>query len=255
MMKKNSIIRLVVFASIAIGLPVATVCRMQAQADAAQPSPADLAKRIDDLEKELAALKSQMAAAPAAAPAPAAAATPAPAAAATSAPAPAAPAAPSIAGLLGPTTLSGFIDTYYGYNANQPASRTTALRNFDINSSQFSLNMIELVADKSPDPAASHVGFHIALGFGQAMNLVNSTETGSPNAPTTPLGGPVVSNFDQYLKEGYLEYLIGKKLPDQRRQIRNPGGRRGHREQGQLELFAQPALRLGHSVFPFRRER
>jgi len=212
MMKKNSIIRLVVFAAIAIGLPVATVCRTQAQTDATQPSPADLAKRIDDLEKELAALKSQMAAAPAAAPAPAAAAAPAPAAAATSAPAPAAPAAPSIAGLLGPTTLSGFIDTYYGYNANQPASRTTALRNFDINSSQFSLNMIELVADKSPDPAASHVGFHIALGFGQAMNLVNSTETGSPNAPTTPLGGPVVSNFDQYLKEGYLEYLIGKKL-------------------------------------------
>ena len=53
------------------------------------------------------------------------------------------------------------MDAYYGYNANQPASRTTALRNFDINSDQFSLNMIELMADKAPDPAASHVGFHI----------------------------------------------------------------------------------------------
>jgi hypothetical protein len=59
--------------------------------------------------------------------------------------------------------------------------------------------MIELVADKSPDPAASHVGFHVALGFGQAENAINS-------ASPSELG------FDQYLKEGYLEYLIGKKL-------------------------------------------
>ena len=106
------------------------------------------------------------------------------------------------------------MDAYYGYNSNQPISRTTALRNFDINSSQFGLNMIELVADKSPDPAASHVGYHVALGFGQAMNLVNSTETPSPHAPGTPVGAvpSTITNFDQYLKEGYLEYLVGKKL-------------------------------------------
>ena len=33
--------------------------------------------------------------------------------------------------------------------------------------------MIELVADKAPDATASRVGYHVALGFGQAMNLVN----------------------------------------------------------------------------------
>jgi hypothetical protein len=213
MMKKDSAIRLTMFALLAISLAFATVSRAHAQSDASQPSAADLARRIDDLEKELAALKSQVAAQPAAAPAPAATAAPA-AAAATSAPAPAAPAAPSIASLLGPTTLSGFVDVYYGYNSNQPINRTTALRNFDINSSQFGLNMIELIADKAPDPAASHVGYHVSLGFGQAMNLVNSTETPSPRAPGTPVG-PVpstITNFDQYLKEGYLEYLVGKKL-------------------------------------------
>ena len=81
----------------------------------------------------------------------------------------------------------------------EPAcSRTTAFRNFDINSGQFGLNMIELVADKAPDATASRVGYHVALGFGQAMNIVNSTEPG-------PV--PTESNFDQYLKEGYLEYL------------------------------------------------
>ncbi len=199
MMKRASIIRFAVFASIAAALSVTAVSRAQAQADATAPSSADLAKRIDDLEKELTALKSQMAA-------------PAPAPAATPAPAAAAPAAPTVAGLLGPVTLSGFVDAYYGYNNLQPAQRSTALRNFDINSGQFSLNMLELVADKAPDPAASHLGFHVALGFGQAMNLVNSAELGSPLVPTTPLGGATVGNFDQYLKEGYIEYLVGKKL-------------------------------------------
>jgi len=165
----------------------------------AEPAP-DLASRIDSLEKQLAELRSQMEAQKAAA------AAPAPAQAMVATPAPAATPAPTgLAGLLGPTTLSGFVDVYYGYNSNQPIGRTTAFRNFDINSGQFGLNMIELVADKAPDATASRLGYHVALGFGQAMNIVNSTEPGQ---------FPTESNFDQYLKEGYLEYLapIGKGL-------------------------------------------
>ena len=165
----------------------------------AEPAP-DLASRIDSLEKQLAELRSQMEAQKAAA------AAPAPAQAMVATPAPAASPAPTgLAGLLGPTTLSGFVDVYYGYNSNQPIGRTTAFRNFDINSGQFGLNMIELVADKAPDATASRLGYHVALGFGQAMNIVNSTEPGQ---------FPTESNFDQYLKEGYLEYLapIGKGL-------------------------------------------
>jgi hypothetical protein len=165
----------------------------------AEPAP-DLASRIDSLEKQLAELRSQMEAQKAAA------AAPAPAQAMVATPAPAASPAPTgLAGLLGPTTLSGFVDVYYGYNSNQPIGRTTAFRNFDINSGQFGLNMIELVADKAPDATASRLGYHVALGFGQAMNIVNSTEPGQFSTE---------SNFDQYLKEGYLEYLapIGKGL-------------------------------------------
>jgi hypothetical protein len=200
------------------GSPVSSPAPAAAAANAPAPPPnPSLSDRIADLERQLNELKVELAAqtpAPAVDPAPQ---TAPPAAAqtatSTAAAAPAAAPAPTgLAGLLGPTTLSGFVDAYYGYNSNQPASRTTALRNFDINSSQFALNMLELVADKSPDPAASHVGFHIALGFGEAMNLVNSGELGSPLVPTTPLGSSTVSNFDQYLKEGYLEYLVGKKL-------------------------------------------
>jgi hypothetical protein len=169
----------------------------------AQTSPTtdDLQKKIDDLQKQIADIKAQMAA-----PAPAPATAPAAAAPAT---APATPLPTGLAALLGPTTLSGFADVYYGYNANQPANRTNGLRNFDINSGQFGLNMIELIADKAPDATAGRVGYHVSLGFGQAMNLVNSTEVGNGVGP-----GSTITNFDQYLKEGYIDYLapVGKGL-------------------------------------------
>jgi hypothetical protein len=119
------------------------------------------------------------------------------------APAPA-PEKVSLAGLLGPTTLSGFVDVFYGYNSNQPASRVNQYHNFDINSSEIGLNMMELVADKSVD-TTNRVGYHIALGFGQAMNQINATEFGP---------GGTEPNFAQNLKEAYLEYMapIGKGL-------------------------------------------
>jgi hypothetical protein len=64
----------------------------------------------------------------------------------------------SLASLLGPTTFSGFVDLYYGQNFNNPTSRTNTLRAFDINSNQFGLNLVELVADKQPDPNNSRTG-------------------------------------------------------------------------------------------------
>jgi hypothetical protein len=204
--------RRVVIGAMSLAIISSSVSQLSAQTDAAAQSSPDLAGRIDSLEKQLADLKSELASQKAAA---AAAPVPAAAAVATTTPA-AAPAPTGLAGLLGPTTLSGFVDVYYGYNSNQPANRTTALRNFDVNSSQFALNMLELVADKAPDATASRVGYHIALGFGQAMNLVNGGEVASPNVPGTPVLGPpsTITNFDQYLKEGYLEYLapVGKGL-------------------------------------------
>jgi hypothetical protein len=112
------------------------------------------------------------------------------------------PGPPSLAGLLGPTTLSGFVDVYYGQNFNNPADRTNSLRFFDGATNQFGLNLVELVVDKSPDPDNSRTGYHVALGFGQAMNVINGSE------PQAGLG------FDQYLKEAYFSYLapVGKGL-------------------------------------------
>ncbi|MGZ4811970.1 MAG: outer membrane beta-barrel protein, partial [Terriglobales bacterium] len=160
--------------------------------------PAELLQRLRDLEKEVVSLRTEVAdlkqqkAAPASATA--AVAAPAPAAASSTP-------SPLDASLLGGAALSGFVDTYYGYNLNQPKSQTNQLRSFDFQSNQFSLNLIELNLDKTPDPTNSRLGYHLGLGFGQAMNVVNSTD-------------PAGLGFAQYLKEAYMSYLapVGKGL-------------------------------------------
>ena len=169
----------------------------------------ELEQQVKQLQSEVASLKQRSSSDAPVSTAPAAtsatAATPVPAQNVVSTPAttPAAtPAPPSLASLLGPTTLSGFVDVYYGQNFNNPATQNNGLRFFDGATNQFGLNMVELVVDKAPDPSNSRTGYHVALGFGQAMNAVNASE------PKSGLG------FDQYLKEAYFSYLapVGKGL-------------------------------------------
>src|SRR4051794_26505739 len=154
-------------------------------------------QEIKELRQEVASLKGAEKAAPAATPAPAQSVVSGNTGAASTVPPP-----PSLAGLLGPTTLSGFVDVYYGQNFNNPAGQANGLRFFDGATNQFGLNLVEMVVDKTPDPSNSRTGYHLALGFGQAMNAVNGSE---------PKGG---LGFDQYLKEAYFSYLapVGKGL-------------------------------------------
>jgi hypothetical protein len=202
-------------------------------AEPAAASPAVLSRRLEDLQQEIVRLQSELtevkkqlasgpsasAAAPVAAPA-ATAASPAPAAA----PAPAAPVAPApqaatgVVGFLSSIGMSGTVDGYYAYNFNHPRTSTvafipgtsvlttalspstSALRAFDGRAEQISLNLFELNFDKAVDPK-SPLGFHLAFGYGDAMNVVNSTDPGS-------------LFFAQYLKEAYFSYLapVGKGL-------------------------------------------
>ncbi|HET9699245.1 MAG TPA: hypothetical protein VFP40_20400, partial [Terriglobales bacterium] len=92
-----------------------------------------LEKQLIELKSELAAMKassapSTPAAIPASAPASNAIATPTPSDTTKS---------PSLASILGPTSISGFLDMYYGQNFNNPASRSTGLRSFDFTNNQF----------------------------------------------------------------------------------------------------------------------
>jgi hypothetical protein len=196
----------------ASGVSVASAAStVSASPTPAASNPVDLDRRIEALEQELAELRTELTSRKAAETA-AAAATTAPA------PTPALAAAPqdnkppekvSIASLLGPTSVSGFVDAYYQYNVNHPfggvgtAGGGAGFRAFDFRDRTISLNMIELILDKAPDASGpgGRTGYHVSLGFGDAMNTVNATDHAG-------LG------FAQYLKEAYFSYLapMGKGL-------------------------------------------
>ena len=49
-----------------------------------------------------------------------------------------------IASVLKGATVNGLVDSYYGYNFNSPANRTSGLRLFDNATNQFALNLVEI---------------------------------------------------------------------------------------------------------------
>ena len=191
----------------------------------AQVDAAAVLQRMADLEKEVQRLRDELQAVKAA-PAGTAALRPAvytpedaqtgaaPAVAQTPAATPAPTKPDPLAGLasvLGGATVTGLVDGYYSYNFNKPElgfgvpvistvpGNFTTLRLFDARNNQFALNLIELGLVKTPD-ADNRLGYKVIFGFGDAMNVVNSSND--------------FLGFAQYLKEGYLSYLapIGKGL-------------------------------------------
>jgi hypothetical protein len=75
---------------------------------------------------------------------------------------------------MGDIKINGLIDAYYSHNFNNPASGFNTLRNFEVKSRQFSLNMAELSISKDPDP----IGFRLDLGFGRAWDIFHATDPG-----------------------------------------------------------------------------
>jgi hypothetical protein len=63
--------------------------------------------------------------------------------------------------------LSGILDGYYAYNANDPASGKNATRAFDTEANAWDLNMLKFAIDKAPEP----VGFRLDLGLGRAFDV------------------------------------------------------------------------------------
>jgi hypothetical protein len=172
-------------------------------------------QRLEDLEKEVSALQQQIAALQQAD-------TPGLKTAAYSlnAPPPAddAPAKVTFAGLLGPMTISGFVDGYYAFNFNQPNSLSgedfsngidgNTLRFFDESTNQFSLNAVEMVVDKAADATpggTGRAGYHVGFIYGQAAEAINGTV----------FNGTSHTDFNNVaLKEAYVDYIapIGKGL-------------------------------------------
>lgn len=69
-----------------------------------------------------------------------------------------------------PISITGMVDVYFSKNFNNPASHINDYRNFDITENQFDINLAKVTFQKTASP----VGFRVDLGFGHAMDLINS---------------------------------------------------------------------------------
>jgi hypothetical protein len=75
---------------------------------------------------------------------------------------------------VGDIKINGLVDAYYSHNFNNPASGYNTLRNFEVRSRQFSLNMAEVSLSKDPEV----IGFRLDLGFGRAWDVFHATDPG-----------------------------------------------------------------------------
>ena len=79
------------------------------------------------------------------------------------------------------TTLNLGLDTYYGYNFNNPVGRVNALRAFDVLSHEFSLSQASVILEHAPDVAAGHRwGARLDLQFGQATDTLQGNPSNEP---------------------------------------------------------------------------
>jgi hypothetical protein len=69
--------------------------------------------------------------------------------------------------------LSGYVDVYYSYNTDRPASQINTLYNFDDYTDQFSLEAAKITLNHSPDP----VGAHVDVLFGRTNTDIHSNSS------------------------------------------------------------------------------
>lgn len=97
--------------------------------------------------------------------------TPATDASAPQAPAAAPSASPGFPWKIGPMAVTGFIDGYYSYNANQPTfGQYNNLYNFNDKTDQIELSAVKLTLNHDPGP----VGAHFDFIYGRTNGLVNA---------------------------------------------------------------------------------
>jgi len=106
-----------------------------------------------------------------------------------------------IEGFFRRTEISGFIDGYFSFNFNQPATRNNLFRNFDTRSSRPELNLAELVLEKRVDAKEGRLGFRLDLDYGMTTDLVHSFDPNRHRA-------------NKILQQAYVSYLapIGSGL-------------------------------------------
>ncbi len=84
-----------------------------------------------------------------------------------------APSEPAISNFLRGTSINTLIDTYYGYNFNDPIGRVNRLRAYDVLSNAVSLNQADIIVENAPDvDAGKRWGARFDVQFGQATETL-----------------------------------------------------------------------------------
>ena len=85
------------------------------------------------------------------------------------------------------TTINLGLDTYYGYNFNNPIGRMNLLRAYDVLSNEFSLNQASLIFEHAPDVSAGRRwGGRLDLQFGQATDTLQGNPSNEPRPQNLP---------------------------------------------------------------------
>ena len=79
------------------------------------------------------------------------------------------------------TTFNLLFDGYYAYSFNNPIGRVNLLRAYDVSSNAFSLNQAALVLENAPDPAnGKRFGLRLDLQYGQATETLQGNPANEP---------------------------------------------------------------------------
>jgi hypothetical protein len=101
--------------------------------------------------------------------------------------------------MAGPLKFQGYVDGYYSFNNNHPASKNNGYdRFFDINANQFSLNMAGIYMSTDPAP----VGVTLQLGFGRGWDIFHATEPGYANSTVT--AGNSSRSIVRFIPQAYV---------------------------------------------------
>jgi hypothetical protein len=79
------------------------------------------------------------------------------------------------------TTINVGVDTYYGYNFNNPVGRVNLLRAYDVLSNEFSLNQASLIFEHAPNVSEGRRwGGRVDLQYGQATDTLQGNPSNEP---------------------------------------------------------------------------
>jgi hypothetical protein len=96
--------------------------------------------------------------------------------------------------------ITGFVDTYYTYNFNDPANKLNGLHVFNPDHNALSLALAELAFEKKPT-TDSRAGFRVDFNFGPGAELTNFFEPSKDAYPSLGL-----------LEQAYVSFLAGDKI-------------------------------------------